>query len=79
LAGVALDADTRAAVNRITAEAMGRCFETPTGWKFFGNLLDARRWPCGEEVPETGDHVTERWRLFVLLWLNILAERRNRC
>ena len=53
------------------------CFETPTGWKFFGNLLDAGKATlCGEESAGTGsDHVREKDGLWaVLLWLNILAE-----
>ncbi|NHX27847.1 alpha-D-glucose phosphate-specific phosphoglucomutase, partial [Escherichia coli] len=55
------------------------CFETPTGWKFFGTLLDAGRATiCGEESAGTGsDHVREKDGLWaVLLWLNILAARR---
>ncbi|WP_299668861.1 alpha-D-glucose phosphate-specific phosphoglucomutase [uncultured Ruegeria sp.] len=80
LAGVARSMPTSAAVDRV-AESMGLdCFETPTGWKFFGNLLDAGRITlCGEESAGTGsDHVREKDGLWaVLLWLNILAERRN--
>jgi len=61
------------------AAALGvRCFETPTGWKFFGNLLDARLATiCGEESAGTGsDHVREKDGLWaVLLWLNVLAVR----
>ena len=60
------------------AKAKGiECFETPTGWKFFGNLLDAGRATlCGEESAGTGsDHVREKDGVWaVLLWLNILAE-----
>jgi phosphoglucomutase len=60
------------------AEAMGiGCYETPTGWKFFGTLLDAGKVTlCGEESAGTGsDHVREKDGLWaVLLWLNILAE-----
>ena len=63
------------------AEAKGLdCYETPTGWKFFGNLLDAGRVTlCGEESAGTGsDHVREKDGLWaVLLWLNILAARRE--
>jgi len=76
LKGVARSMPTSAAVDRV-AEAMGiACFETPTGWKFFGNLLDAGRATlCGEESAGTGsDHVREKDGLWaVLLWLNILA------
>ena len=56
------------------------CYETPTGWKFFGNLLDAGRVTlCGEESFGTGsDHVREKDGLWaVLLWLNILAVRKQ--
>ena len=77
LAGVARSMPTSRAVDRV-AEAMGiDCFETPTGWKFFGNLLDAGKVTlCGEESAGTGsDHVREKDGLWaVLLWLNILAE-----
>ncbi len=77
LAGVARSMPTSRAVDRV-AEAMGLdCFETPTGWKFFGNLLDAGRATlCGEESAGTGsDHVREKDGVWaVLLWLNILAE-----
>jgi phosphoglucomutase len=79
LKGVARSMPTSAAVDRV-AEALGiACFETPTGWKFFGNLLDAGRATlCGEESAGTGsDHVREKDGLWaVLLWLNILAVRR---
>ena len=76
LAGVARSMPTSAAVDRV-AEAKGiGMFETPTGWKFFGNLLDAGKVTlCGEEAAGTGsDHVREKDGLWaVLLWLNILA------
>ncbi len=76
LAGVARSMPTSAAVDRV-AEALGiECFETPTGWKFFGSLLDAGRATlCGEESAGTGsNHVREKDGLWaVLLWLNILA------
>ena len=79
LAGVARSMPTSQAADRV-AEALGiPCFETPTGWKFFGNLLDAGRVTlCGEESAGTGsDHVREKDGLWaVLLWLNILAARR---
>jgi phosphoglucomutase len=62
------------------AEKLGiACYETPTGWKFFGNLLDADKVTlCGEESAGTGsNHVREKDGLWaVLLWLNILAERK---
>jgi phosphoglucomutase len=79
LAGVARSMPTSRATDRV-ADALGiPCFETPTGWKFFGNLLDAGRATlCGEESAGTGsDHVREKDGLWaVLLWLNILAARR---
>ena len=76
LSGVARSMPTSRAADRV-AEAMGiEAFETPTGWKFFGALLDAGRATlCGEESAGTGsDHVREKDGLWaVLLWLNILA------
>ncbi|MDE2437237.1 MAG: alpha-D-glucose phosphate-specific phosphoglucomutase [Sphingomonadales bacterium] len=78
LKGVARSMPTSAAVDRV-AQALGiPSFETPTGWKFFGNLLDAGLATlCGEESAGTGsDHVREKDGLWaVLLWLNILAVR----
>lgn len=78
LAGVARSMPTSAAVDRV-AEKLGiGMFETPTGWKFFGNLMDDGRVTlCGEESAGTGsDHVREKDGLWaVLLWLNILAKR----
>ena len=77
LTGVARSMPTSGAVDRV-AEALGiACFETPTGWKYFGNLLDAGKVTlCGEESAGTGsDHVREKDGIWaVLLWLNILAE-----
>ncbi len=79
LAGVARSMPTSAASDRV-AERLGiNSFETPTGWKFFGNLLDEGLVTlCGEESAGTGsNHVREKDGLWaVLLWLNILAERR---
>ena len=76
LKGVARSMPTSQAVDRV-AEKLGiDCYETPTGWKFFGNLLDAGRATlCGEESFGTGsDHVREKDGLWaVLFWLNILA------
>ncbi|WP_417462468.1 alpha-D-glucose phosphate-specific phosphoglucomutase [Kordiimonas sp.] len=80
LAGVARSMPTSCAVDRVAAEVGMPCFETPTGWKFFGNLLDAGKATlCGEESAGTGsDHVREKDGLWaVLLWLNILAERQE--
>ena len=80
LAGVARSMPTSRAVDRV-AESLGiGCYETPTGWKFFGNLLDAGKVTlCGEESAGTGsDHVREKDGLWaVLLWLNILAETKQ--
>ncbi len=80
VAGVARSMPTSAAVDRV-AQALGiPCFETPTGWKFFGNLMDAGKVTlCGEESFGTGsDHVREKDGLWaVLFWLNILAVRRQ--
>ncbi|SLN39130.1 alpha-D-glucose phosphate-specific phosphoglucomutase [Roseisalinus antarcticus] len=80
LAGVARSMPTSAAVDRV-AEKMGiDVFETPTGWKFFGTLLDAGRATlCGEESAGTGsNHVREKDGLWaVLLWLNVLAETKQ--
>ncbi|HEB92511.1 MAG TPA: alpha-D-glucose phosphate-specific phosphoglucomutase [Gammaproteobacteria bacterium] len=80
LAGVARSMPTSAAVDRV-AEALDiDCFETPTGWKFFGNLMDAGKVTlCGEESFGTGSsHVREKDGLWaVLFWLNILAVRQQ--
>jgi phosphoglucomutase len=78
LAGVARSMPTSAAVDRVAAALGIACHETPTGWKFFGTLLDAGKVTlCGEESFGTGsDHVREKDGLWaVLLWLNILAVR----
>jgi phosphoglucomutase len=78
LAGVARSMPTSAAVDVVARELGIPCFETPTGWKFFGNLLDAGRITlCGEESFGTGsNHIREKDGLWaVLFWLNILAER----
>jgi phosphoglucomutase len=78
LAGIARSMPTSAAADRV-AQALGvPCYETPTGWKFFGNLLDAGKVTiCGEESAGTGsDHVREKDGLWaVLLWLKVLAVR----
>jgi phosphoglucomutase len=80
LAGIARSMPTSAAADRV-AEALGiACYETPTGWKFFGNLLDAGLATlCGEESFGTGsNHVREKDGLWaVLLWLDVLAARRQ--
>ncbi|MDQ0136277.1 phosphoglucomutase [Neorhizobium galegae] len=78
IAGIARSMPTSAAADRV-AEKLGiGMFETPTGWKFFGNLLDAgKATVCGEESFGTGsDHVREKDGLWaVLFWLNIMAAR----
>jgi phosphoglucomutase len=79
LAGIARSMPTSAAADRVAAALGIPAFETPTGWKFFGNLLDAGMATiCGEESAGTGsDHVREKDGLWaVLLWLNILAVRK---
>ena len=80
LTGVARSMPTSQAVDRVAAKFGLPCYETPTGWKFFGNLLDADRITlCGEESFGTGsDHVREKDGLWaVLFWLNVLAARRQ--
>lgn len=80
IAGIARSMPTSAAADRV-AEKLGiEMHETPTGWKFFGNLLDAGRVTiCGEESAGTGsNHVREKDGLWaVLLWLNIIAARKQ--
>lgn len=76
LTGVARSMPTSAAVDRVAAKLGIDCYETPTGWKFFGNLLDAGKATlCGEESFGTGsNHVREKDGLWaVLFWLNLLA------
>ncbi|MEN8178270.1 MAG: alpha-D-glucose phosphate-specific phosphoglucomutase [Pseudomonadota bacterium] len=80
ISGIARSMPTSQAADRV-AESLGLdCYETPTGWKFFGNLLDAKRITlCGEESFGTGsDHVREKDGLWaVLFWLNLLAVRQE--
>jgi len=79
LAGVARSMPTSAAADRVAQKLGIRAFETPTGWKFFGNLLDAGLATlCGEESFGTGSsHIREKDGVWaVLFWLNILARRR---
>jgi len=78
LKGVARSMPTSRAADRVAAALGVACHETPTGWKFFGNLLDAGLATiCGEESAGTGsDHVREKDGLWaVLFWLNVLAAR----
>jgi phosphoglucomutase len=80
LAGIARSMPTSAAADRVAAKLGIKSYETPTGWKFFGNLLDAGLATiCGEESAGTGsNHVREKDGLWaVLLWLNILARRKQ--
>lgn len=80
LAGVARSMPTSRAADRVAAQLGINCFETPTGWKFFANLLDAGLITlCGEESAGTGsNHIREKDGLWaVLLWLNILAVTRR--
>ena len=78
--GVARSMPTSQAVDRVAARYNIPCYETPTGWKFFGNLLDAGKITlCGEESFGTGsDHVREKDGLWaVLFWLNLIAKKRQ--
>ncbi len=80
LTGVARSMPTNAAVDKVAEKIGIPCYETPTGWKFFGNLLDAGRISlCGEESFGTGsDHVREKDGLWaVLFWLNLLAVQKK--
>ncbi|MBK7766206.1 MAG: alpha-D-glucose phosphate-specific phosphoglucomutase [Sulfuritalea sp.] len=79
LAGIARSMPTSEAADRVARKLGVPCYETPTGWKFFGNLMDAGKVTlCGEESFGTGSsHVREKDGLWaVLFWLNILAKRR---
>jgi phosphoglucomutase len=78
IAGIARSMPTSAAADRVALALGVPCFETPTGWKFFGNLLDAGKVTlCGEESAGTGsNHVREKDGIWaVLLWLSVLAVR----
>jgi phosphoglucomutase len=80
LVGVARSMPTSQAVDQVARQLGVPCYETPTGWKFFGNLLDAGQITlCGEESFGTGsNHVREKDGLWaVLFWLNVLARRRQ--
>lgn len=80
LSGVARSMPTSQAVDRVAAKYNLPCYETPTGWKFFGNLLDAGKITlCGEESFGTGsNHVREKDGLWaVLFWLNLIARKRQ--
>ena len=80
IAGIARSMPTSAAADRVARKLGVPLYETPTGWKFFGNLLDAGLVTiCGEESAGAGsNHVREKDGLWaVLLWLNILAARRE--
>ncbi|MHB0948512.1 MAG: alpha-D-glucose phosphate-specific phosphoglucomutase [Gemmatimonadaceae bacterium] len=78
LAGVARSMPTSRALDQVAKQLGVECYETPTGWKFFGSLMDAGRITlCGEESFGTGSsHLREKDGLWaVLFWLNILAKR----
>ncbi len=80
IAGIARSMPTSAAADRVAAKLGVPAFETPTGWKFFGNLMDAGKVTlCGEESFGTSsDHVREKDGLWaVLFWLNVLAARKQ--
>ena len=79
IAGVARSMPTSGAVDRVATKFNVPCFETPTGWKFFGNLMDAGKVTlCGEESFGTSsNHVREKDGLWaVLFWLNIIAAKK---
>ena len=78
IAGVARSMPTSGAVDRVADKLNIPCFETPTGWKFFGNLMDAGKVTlCGEESFGTSsNHVREKDGLWaVLFWLNVIAQK----
>ncbi len=78
IAGVARSMPTSGAVDRVAVKLQIPCYETPTGWKFFGNLMDAGKVTlCGEESFGTSSsHVREKDGLWaVLFWLNVLAQK----
>ncbi len=80
IAGIARSMPTSCAADRVAQKLNIKCYETPTGWKFFGNLLDAGMATiCGEESFGTGsNHVREKDGVWaVLMWLNILARRKQ--
>lgn len=80
ISGVARSMPTSQAVDRVAASYKIPCYETPTGWKFFGNLLDAGKIAiCGEESFGTSsNHVREKDGVWaVLFWLNLIAKRRQ--
>ncbi|MBP7002806.1 alpha-D-glucose phosphate-specific phosphoglucomutase [Amaricoccus sp.] len=80
LAGIARSMPTSGAADRVAEKLGVGLYETPTGWKFFGNLLDAGMATiCGEESAGTGsNHVREKDGVWaVLLWLNVLAARKE--
>jgi phosphoglucomutase len=80
LSGVARSMPTSTAVDRVAAKLNTPCFETPTGWKYFGNLMDAGKCTiCGEESFGTGsNHIREKDGVWaVLCWLAILAKKRS--
>ncbi|MCQ8104284.1 alpha-D-glucose phosphate-specific phosphoglucomutase [Methylomonas sp. SURF-2] len=80
ISGVARSMPTSQAVDRVADKLSLPCYETPTGWKFFGNLLDADKITlCGEESFGSGsNHVREKDGLWaVLFWLNLIARKRQ--
>ena len=80
ISGVARSMPTSQAVDRVADKLSLPCYETPTGWKFFGNLLDADKITlCGEESFGSGsNHVREKDGLWaVLFWLNLIAKKRQ--
>jgi phosphoglucomutase len=80
LLGVARSLPTTSAVDLVAKELGIECYETPTGWKFFGNLMDAGKVTmCGEEAFGTGsNHIREKDGLWaILFWLNLIAAKQK--
>ena len=78
ISGIARSMPTSRAADQVAEKLSVPCFETPTGWKYFGNLLEAGHITiCGEESAGTSsDHIREKDGLWaILMWLNILAAR----
>ncbi|PNW36870.1 UNVERIFIED_CONTAM: alpha-D-glucose phosphate-specific phosphoglucomutase [Euhalothece sp. KZN 001] len=78
ITGIARSMPTSQAPDRVAKQLGIDCYETPTGWKFFGNLLDAGKITlCGEESFGTGsNHIREKDGLWaILFWLNVIAKR----
>lgn len=78
LLGCARSMPTSGAIDKVAAKLGLKYFETPTGWKFFGNLMDARLINiCGEESFGTGsNHIREKDGIWAILaWLSVIADK----